>query len=98
MENNTNACRLIGGRAKQRKAPLKNNNNLKKRKKKISNHRHCTPTLQRRIKQIKTVRTKAARKHEQAELHPQGPKAQTPAKQTEPTTQEPTNQQEPPSQ
>jgi hypothetical protein len=70
----------------------------KKRKNKSSNHRRCTPTLQGRIKQNKTTRTKAARKHEQAELHPQGPKAQTPAKQTEPTTHEPTNQQEPPSQ
>jgi hypothetical protein len=89
----------VGAGAEHRKAPQKTIIiQKKKKKKKSSNHRRWTPTLQGRIKQKKTTSTKPARKHEQAELHPQGPKAQTRAKQTEPTTHEPTNQQEPSSQ
>jgi hypothetical protein len=71
----------------------KNNNN--NNKKKNSNHHRCTPTLQGRIKEKKPTRTKPARKHKEAELHPQGPKAQTLGKQTEQATQEPMNQQNP---
>jgi hypothetical protein len=97
MENKTTAYPLVGAGDEHVKRPPKNNNNKKKIKKKSSNHRRCTPTLQGRIKQKKPARTKPTRKHEEAELHPQCPKVQTPAKQTEPTTQEPTNQQEPPS-
>jgi hypothetical protein len=79
MENNTTSCRLVGAGVEHRKAPQKTITIQKKRKKKSSNNHRCTPTLQGQIKQKKTTRTKPARKHEQAKLHPQGPKAQTQA-------------------
>jgi hypothetical protein len=85
----------VGVGVEHRKVPPKNNNNKKKIKNKSSNHHRCTPTLQGRIKEKKPARTKPARKHKEAELHPQGPKAQTLGKQTEQATQEPTNQQKP---
>jgi hypothetical protein len=80
------------------KRPQKTITIQKKRKKKSSNHRCCTPTLQGQIKENKPVRAKPVRKHKEVELHPKGPKAQTPGKQTEPTTQEPMNQKMPPTQ
>jgi hypothetical protein len=94
-ENNTTACRLMGVGDEHRKAPQKT---IIIKKKKPSNHRCWTPTLQGQIKQKKTASTKPARNHEQVELHPQGPKAETRVKQTEPATHEPMNQQEPSSQ
>jgi hypothetical protein len=93
--NNTTTCPLMGVGSEHCKAPPP------PKKKKSSNFQRKTPTLQSQSNQKKTTSTKPTRKHEQAQLHPQGPRiVNLSQKKTTSNrqTNEPVNKKQPPNQ